>query len=98
VQVAEAKAWAKALWLDARPAEDFSAGHIPGALPLRPGHWDSDFPAVLDAWQPDSKIVIYCGPECDSSEDAAKRLIRDTEWTDVFVLEGGWDAWRASLH
>ena len=97
VSVTGARAWEKVVWLDARAAEEFEADHVPGALPLRESHWESDFPGVLDAWQPDSKVVIYCGQRCDASEDAARRLVRDTEWTEVFVLEGGWEAWKQAV-
>jgi rhodanese-related sulfurtransferase len=84
------------LWLDARPEADYDRGHIPGALPLRPGGWDAEFPAVIDRWQPGNKVVIYCRSDsCETSEAVARRLIEATKWPDVYVLEGGWEAWAA---
>jgi len=82
------------LWLDARPEEDYDRGHVPGALPLRPGSWDAEFPAVIDRWQPGNKVVVYCRSDsCETSEAVARRLIEATKWPDVYVLEGGWEAW-----
>jgi rhodanese-related sulfurtransferase len=95
--VASARQEKAVLWLDARPAAEYDLKHVPGALPLRPEAWDSEFPAVIDRWQPRCKVVVYCRSDsCETSEAVARRLIEATQWRDVYVLEGGWDAWAAS--
>jgi rhodanese-related sulfurtransferase len=57
--------------LDVRPAEEFAAGHLPGAIniPL------SELEARLGELRPDQEIVAYCrGPYCVLSYDAVARL------------------------
>lgn len=96
ISIATAMREQSILWLDARPAADYDRGHIPGALPLRPGGWDAEFPAAIDRWQPGCKVVVYCRSDsCETSEAVARRLIEATQWSNVYVLEGGWEAWAA---
>lgn len=57
--------------LDVRPAEEFAAGHLPGAIniPL------SELEARLGELHPDQEVVAYCrGPYCVLSYDAVARL------------------------
>ena len=57
--------------LDVRPAEEFDAGHIPGArsIPL------SDLEQRLAELSPDQEFVAYCrGPYCVFSDDAVSLL------------------------
>ena len=86
----------KPLWLDVRPQEFYQAGHIPGALPLREDEWDDLLPAVLEAWNDDQPVILYTGgPRShDLAERAAQRLRRDTGWSRIGILKGGYDTWR----
>jgi rhodanese-related sulfurtransferase len=95
VPLALAQSWKeKALWLDARPLGDFEHAHIPGALPLNEDAWRELLPAVLDAWNPDSKIVVYCSSlSCRTSHEVARRLREEVGLTQVYVLQGGWESW-----
>lgn len=57
--------------LDVRPAEEFAAGHLPGAIniPL------SELEARLGELRPNQEVVAYCrGPYCVLSYDAVARL------------------------
>lgn len=57
--------------LDVRPAEEFAAGHLPGAIniPL------SELEARLGDLPPDQEVIAYCrGPFCVLSYDAVARL------------------------
>jgi rhodanese-related sulfurtransferase len=57
--------------LDVRPAEEYAAGHIPGAVsvPL------ADLPDRLDELSADTEIVAYCrGAYCVMSHDAVRLL------------------------
>jgi rhodanese-related sulfurtransferase len=84
------------LWIDARPPEEHAAGHIPDALPLHEGAWDEGFARVVERWDGETAIVVYCGGEgCRASESVALRLRSELGFAQVFVLAGGWDAWRA---
>lgn len=88
---AEAQALTNALWIDARAAKDFARAHVPGALPLPAGEWDSHIEAVLGEWQPGRPIVVYCGGGgCQASQSVAERLRTEMGLTDVSVLAGGW--------
>ena len=95
VTVDQAKAWGdNALWIDARPGNEFVADHVPGALSLNEDHWNELFPAFRERWSPEKKIVVYCSAEsCNLAKDVAKRLRDEAQLQNVFVLKGGWEAW-----
>jgi len=96
VTLPAAAAWGNTvLWIDARPDPDFAAAHIPGALPLNEDHWDTMLSAVLDQWDPRRKIVVYCSSlSCQTSRDVGRRLRDEANIPNVFVLQGGWEAWK----
>jgi rhodanese-related sulfurtransferase/DNA-binding transcriptional ArsR family regulator len=57
--------------LDVRPAEEFAAGHIPGALSVPLG----DLSGALGRLPRDREIVAYCrGPYCVLAPQAVQRL------------------------
>jgi rhodanese-related sulfurtransferase len=83
------------LWVDARSSDEYEADHVPGAILLNLENWDRLFPEFLDHWNPDKKIVVYCSvASCDLSREVAERL-RKNNIPFVFVLKGGWEAWKA---
>jgi rhodanese-related sulfurtransferase len=82
------------LLVDARSEVDFRRRHIPGAFPLDEARWEARLPAVIQAWQPGARVVVYCDNlGCESSQAVARRLRRELGINDVFVLKGGWSAW-----
>ena len=93
VTVEQAKAWgANALWIDARPDQDFAQDHFPGALSLNEDHFNAQLPKVLAAWSPQKKVVVYCSSKsCGASRIIARRLHDEADIEDVFVLQGGWE-------
>lgn len=83
------------VFIDARDAEEYRAGHIPGAYEFDPYHPEKYFPAVLPACQAAKQIVVYCnGGDCDDSETAAL-LLRDVGIPNqkLFVYGGGITEW-----
>lgn len=75
--------------LDVRPADEYAAGHIPGALnaPL------AELEQILPMLAPDSEIVAYCrGPYCVYAHQAVAALRR--HGLDARRLEGGLPDWR----
>ena len=98
VSVTQARAWGKnAIWVDARPDNEFARDHVPGALPLNEDRWNELLPQFLAAWSPEKKVVIYCSSEgCNASREVAQRLRKETQLPNVFVLEGGWEEWLKS--
>jgi len=96
--LADAERLTPVIWVDARPDEEYAAQHVPGALSLNEDHWDELFSRFLAAWekQPDARVVVYCDSQrCDASRDVAVRIRHESglQIRNVFVLQGGWDAW-----
>lgn len=97
VSLAQARAWGEgALWVDARPEEEFDREHVPGAILLNEDRWNQLLPAMLAAWSPEKRVVVYCSAEgCGASREVAHRLRKEAGLANVFVLEGGWEGWLA---
>ena len=84
---------APVLWIDAREPADYAKAHLPGALNLSESAWEAGLPAVIDAWQPEQRIVVYCGgSSCRASHGTANRLRRELGFTRVVILRDGWPA------
>jgi rhodanese-related sulfurtransferase len=79
--------------LDARPARDFDAGHIPGAF-------SAPYEAAADALgplagvlTPEQAILVYCsGQQCDESLLLAGTL-RGMGLTNLYLFAGGYREW-----
>jgi rhodanese-related sulfurtransferase len=95
VTVDQAKSWGDdAIWVDARPADEFTADHVPGAFSLNEDHWNELLPQFLPNWSPEKKVVVYCSTQsCNLAKDVAKRLRDEAQMKNVFVLQGGWEEW-----
>lgn len=87
-----------ALILDARPAQFFIQGHVPGALNLARDNFAHDYrqlSSILKAAN-DKPIIVYCaGGVCHDSRLVANALVT-LGFTDVSVFTGGWEAWSAA--
>ena len=95
VSVDQARAWGEnAIWVDARPDNEFARDHVPGALPLNEDRWSELLPQFLAAWSQEKKVVVYCSSQsCNASREVARRLRNEAQLKNVFVLEGGWEEW-----
>ena len=95
VNVDQARAWGQnAIWVDARPDEEFVHDHVPGALSLNEDRWNELLPEFLATWSPGKKVIVYCSSlSCNASREVARRLRKEAQLPDVFVIEGGWEAW-----
>lgn len=93
--MAAVRGWtARVLWIDARSEAEYRVRHVPGALRLTNADWDRQVTAVLDAWRPGTRIVVYCGGgNCAVSEDIARRLRGELGLPDVYFLHGGLESW-----
>jgi rhodanese-related sulfurtransferase len=95
VTVEQARAWGdSAIWIDARPDDEFARDHVPGASSLNEDRWNELLPQFLPNWSPDKKVVVYCSAQsCNAARDVAKRLRDEAQIGNVFVLQGGWEEW-----
>ena len=95
VAVDQARAWGQsAIWVDARPDDEFARDHVPGAFSLNEDRWNELLAQFLPNWSPDKKVVVYCSAEsCNAAREVAKRLRDEAQLKDVFVLQGGWEEW-----
>jgi rhodanese-related sulfurtransferase len=99
VSVEAARGWgATALWVDARPTNEFERDHVPGAISLNEDRWGEALSEFLAKdWSPEKKIVVYCSAEsCNLAEDVARRLRGEAKLpNEIRILKGGWEAWLA---
>ena len=100
VSLAEAEdlfASGRGLFVDARPAAEFRAGHVPGAVSLPFEAADERaLAAFREALPPGRPVVAYCeGHECLSSLGLA-RLLAARGLGEIRVLSGGWAEWTSA--
>ena len=83
-----------AVFLDARPLEEFTKGHIQGAISLP---WHETEQRVMDViadFANNAVIITYCdGDTCDLSKDLAL-FLENLGFTNARVLVNGWTVWR----
>jgi rhodanese-related sulfurtransferase len=95
VTVDQARAWGEnAIWVDARPDDEFTRDHVPGAVSLNEDRWNELLPQFLQRWSPEKRVIVYCSAEsCNAAREVAKRLREEAQLKNVFVLQGGWEEW-----
>ena len=86
-------------FLDARNAEEYKEGHIPGALNFSAMEMDKFAPQVMPMLAEKTReIVVYCaGGDCTLSLELAQNLI-EQGYTHVEVFEGGWPEWKKAAY
>jgi rhodanese-related sulfurtransferase len=83
------------LFVDARSIEDYTDGHIKGAVSLPVGQYDDQIDAFLDLHDLDSPIVTYCsGRTCEDSHHLA-RLLLERGYLNISVMIDGFPGWEA---
>lgn len=82
------------IWVDARRAEAFAAGHIDGAVNVSLENWDAGLGELLTVWMPGEVLVVYCdGEGCQLSRETAEKLRTDLADDQIYWLQGGIEAW-----
>lgn len=85
------------VWVDARLRKDYAAEHVPGAILINEQETDQllfeNFGMLQDNKKP---LVVYCsGQSCQASRKIADYLRERLPLTEIYVLKGGWNAWKA---
>ena len=84
----------RAVFADARSADDYEEGHIKGAVSLPVGEFDMKIGEFLNRYPPDRPIVTYCsGRTCDDSHRLTEMLIA-MGYLHVSVMIDGYPGWR----
>ena len=84
------------LFVDTRPVELEDVDHVPGAIALRPDHFDDDLRAVVDFLTPDEPILLYGGGADLQATAAVAGQLAARGYADLTLLDGGFPAWRAA--
>ena len=85
-----------AVFLDARAADDYAAGHIKGARSLPWQDVDGFFMEVTEDLESETPVITYCdGETCNLSHDLAV-FLKDMGFMNVRVLVNGWTVWQAA--
>ena len=83
----------KSIFLDARDAEAYKKGTIPGALNLPTGEFAIYYPQMERSLPKDANIVVFCsGVDCLSSYYLAVELIK-MDYNNIELFEDGVDGW-----
>ena len=79
---------------DARKAELFDQGHLPGAMSLPVIAFADKFIEYHPVLQKEDPILVYCsGKECDESIELARKL-KEQGYTSVSIYLGGFEEWK----
>ncbi len=83
-----------AIFIDARPDDDYEKGHIKGARSLPRHEVDQRLMSVTEDISTDTPIITYCdGESCELSHDVANFLV-DMGFSNVRILINGWTKWK----
>ncbi|SDS32596.1 rhodanese-like domain-containing protein [Pseudomonas oryzae] len=82
------------LLLDVREADEYHAGHVPGAVNIPRGLLEFKFSATPELSSRDLKIVLYC--KTSGRAALAACALHDMGYLDVQSIAGGFDAWSAA--
>lgn len=81
------------VFIDARPVEEFDAGHIRGALSAPLNSWEDQFMVLASLVDSQAPLVLYCSNrECDDALTLAI-LLQPLGATNMSVYVDGFDLW-----
>lgn len=78
--------------LDVRTAEEYAAGHLPGAINIDVS--GPDFAASVGALDPAASYALYC--RSGNRSGVAMQAMQGMGFTNVYHLSGGINAWTAA--
>lgn len=81
--------------IDARSAEEFAEGHIPGARNVYVRGVEQDVTLITNRFDIMTDIVLYCGSgTCEDSGRLYDIMTKLLEYPNVRLFRGGMEAWR----
>lgn len=80
--------------VDVREADEFAAGHIPGAVHISRGMLEFRFSAMSALQSRDIRVVLYC--KTSGRAALAGVALREMGYLNVLNIAGGFDAWAAA--
>ncbi len=80
--------------VDVREADEFAAGHIPGAVHISRGMLEFRFSAMPALQSRDIRVVLYC--KTSGRAALAGVALREMGYLNVLNIAGGFDAWVAA--
>ena len=80
--------------VDVREADEFAAGHMPGAVHISRGMLEFRFSGMPVLQARDLKIVLYCKTSGRAALAAA--ALHEMGYLNVQSIAGGFDAWAAA--
>ena len=80
--------------IDVRETDEFSAGHIPGAVHMSRGMLEFKLSSTPELTSRDIRIVLYC--KTSGRAALAACALHDMGYLNVQSIAGGFDAWAAA--
>ncbi len=80
--------------LDVREADEFAAGHLPGAIHASRGLLEFKLSASLEMSNRDLRVVLYC--KTSGRAALAAQVMHEMGYHQVSSIAGGYDAWVAA--
>jgi len=80
--------------VDVREADEYAAGHVPGAVHMSRGILEFKFSGNPALQSRDLKVVLYCKTSGRAAMSAV--ALQDMGYLNVRSIAGGFDAWAAA--
>ncbi len=80
--------------VDVREADEYAAGHVPGAVHVSRGMLEFKFSANPALQSRDLAVVLYC--KTSGRAALASAALHEMGYLNVRSISGGFDAWAAS--
>lgn len=94
IEAAEAAIREADMLIDVREADEFAAGHIPGAINIPRGLLEFKLSSTPELDSRDLKVVLYCKTSGRAALSAF--AMQEMGYVRVQSISGGFDAWAAS--
>jgi len=79
------------LWVDARLERDHEVGHLAGAVCVNEMNWEAQVSALVFAWRPAMRVVVYADRGDAGAARRVAALVRVAiGLRDVVFLDGNW--------